>query len=123
MVYTNKQLYQFALEMKEFILNDTTTYFPSKVSFYILKNTNILQPLVEEIEKIRFQIAQTYGALDEETGAYKVPEENMEQAEKELNSLFEATQEVEFYKISYAEFENINLTLPQTQALMFMIEE
>lgn len=123
MVYTNEQLYNIALGLRDNILFNKDIVFPAKVSFYLLKNNNILQPLIEEIENIRMKVAQAYGEFDSETGNYNVLPEYMQQAETELRDLFNATQEADFYTITFEDLKETQLTVPQTQALMFMIEE
>lgn len=123
MVYTNEQLYNIALGLRDNILFNKDITFPAKVSFYLLKNNNILQPLIEEIENIRMNVAQDYGEFDSETGNYNILPEHMQQAEFELRDLFNATQEADFYTITFEDLKETKLTVPQTQALMFMIEE
>lgn len=123
MEYTNKEIYQFALNIREFLVSDKELTLPIKVNFYLLKNIKILQQLTEDIEEMRLQIAQNFGVLNEETGDYQVPPEKMQEAEKLLDELFETTQKAEFHMIQYEDLEGAQLTLPQTQALMFMIEE
>lgn len=123
MIYTNEQLYNIALGLRDNILFNEDVVFPAKVSFYLLKNNNILQPLIEEIENIRMKVAQAYGEFNAETGNYNVFPEYMQQAETELRDLFTATQEADFYTITFEDLKETQLTVPQTQALMFMIEE
>lgn len=75
-----------------------------------------------EIEQARINIIQNFGKHAEEN-KYFIPDENITLAQKELNDLLNITQEIEVYTISLDDIENLQFTLPQMEALMFMIEE
>ena len=75
-----------------------------------------------EIEQARINIIQNFGEHAEEN-KYFIPDENITLAQKELNDLLNITQEIEVYTISLDDIENLQFTLPQMEALMFMIEE
>ncbi len=103
---------------------DDSEYIPIKIGFAIQKNISTLFFLVKDIERAKLQIAEQYGHLeDEKTGMYKVPEEKREEAQKELNDLLNFEQEVNIRTVKLSEIENLNFTLNQVNALMFMIEE
>lgn len=123
MEYTNEQLYTILSNLNQEILSHEELMFPVKVNFYIQKNKNILIPLVQEIEDVRLKILSNYGEINEETQQYQLHPETMDQAIKEFNDLFAVKQMVNFCKIDLAELSSMALTMPQMDALIFMIKE
>lgn len=118
---TNEEIYFINSQLIK-VFEESHQYLPAKVSFYIQKNKNKIFDLASEIETARVQIIQRFGEQAEE-GKYFIPQENIEFAQKELNDLLDINQTVEIYSISITDIENLNFTLPQMEALMFMIEE
>ena len=104
--------------------DNNTKYFPAKVSFIIAKNMKILKTLSEEIYLMRNSIIQHYGSPDSENDdTYIISKENREVAQKELDDLIEMEQEVPILKLKFSDIENLEFTMNQMEALMFMIEE
>lgn len=122
MKITNQQIIQYFSNLSE-AFNEDKKYIPMKISFAITKNLNLLANLAQEIDKSKMKIAEEYGILNEEKNGYIIKEENQNIVQKELNDLFEYEQEVDIKKIKISEIENLEFTLAQTEALMFMIEE
>lgn len=118
---TNEEIYFINGQLMK-VFEESRQYLPAKVSFYIQKNKTKIFDLASEIETARVQIIQRFGEQAEE-GKYFIPQENIEFAQKELNDLLSIDQTVEIYPISINDIENLNFTLPQMEALMFMIEE
>ena len=123
MEYTNEELYLILQNLNTEILSNQELVFPAQLSFYIQKNKNLLLPLVEEIENTRIQIVSSHGDYIEDANQYKIHDDEMEIVTKELKDLFAITQIVDFYKCSIDLLKDIKLTMPQTNALIFMIEE
>lgn len=123
MILTNNQIYTYAnILAQEF--NNNTQILPIKVSFYLVKNKNLLMELAQEIERSRNILLNKYGEPSEDRTQYFISQENAEIAKKELNDLFELTQEVDIYKISLKAFNETDmLTIQQMEAIMFMIED
>ena len=123
MILTNNQIYTYAnILAQEF--NNNTQALPIKVSFYLVKNKNLLMELAQEIERSRNILLNKYGEPSEDRTQYFISQENTEIAQKELNDLFELTQEVDIYKISLKAFNETDmLTIQQMEAIMFMIED
>ena len=123
MILTNNQIYTYAnILAQEF--NNNTQVLPIKVSFYLVKNKNLLMELAQEIERSRNILLNKYGEPSENRTQYLISQENAEIAKKELNDLFELTQEVDIYKISLKAFNETDmLTIQQMEAIMFMIED
>lgn len=122
MKLTNNQIYIFANALiKEF--NNDTQQLPIKANFYLVKNKNVLIGLVQEIEQSRNALLEKYGEISEDKTKYNIPKENSEIVCKEMEDLFQLTQEVDIYKISLKDLGDNTLTISQMEALMFMIEE
>ena len=123
MKLTNTQIYNYANNLIR-AFNDEQQKLPIKISFYLQKNKNTLLQLAQDIEASRIEIAKTYGTLDEETSQYIIPAEKMEDANKELNDLFNLEQDVQIYTINIDSLsDDITITTAQMEAIMFMIEQ
>ena len=116
MRYTNGELYQIFYNLNQFILSNEEIIFPIKVNFYIQKNVSLLIPVIEEIQKVQQKIINKYKNENE-----IVVEQ--EQLDKELKELSDISQEVNFYKITLNDLNDMQLTLSQMQSIIFMIEE
>ena len=122
MKMTNNEIYTYTCQLMD-AFQDGEQKLPIKINFYLQKNKNILLSLAQDIEKARLEIAQTYGVLDESGEQYQIPNEKLAEASKELEDLFNLTQDVNIHKISIdAIDENLMLSAAQMEALMFMID-
>ena len=122
MKMTNNEIYTYTRQLMD-AFQDGEQKLPIKINFYLQKNKNILLSLAQDIEKARLEIAQTYGVLDESGEQYQIPNEKLAEASKELEDLFNLTQDVNIHKISIdAIDENLMLSAAQMEALMFMID-
>ena len=73
---------------------------------------------------MRNSIIQHYGSPDSENDdTYIISKENREVAQKELDDLIEMEQEIPILKLKFSDIENLEFTMNQMEALMFMIEE
>ena len=122
MKLNNYQIYEYAQELSG-IFTNSDLYIPVKANFLIQKNIRLIAAAGEEIEKSRFQIAQHYGKLDEVNNVFIIPEEKLNEANKEINDLFSIEQELNIQLIKLEDLGNAEFTTKQMQALMFMIEE
>ena len=123
MKLTNTQIYNYANNLFG-AFDDENQKLPIKINFYLQKNKNTLLQLAQDIETSRIEIAKNYGTLDEETSQYIVPTEKMEEANKELNDLFNLEQDVQIYTINIDNLsDDITITTAQMEAIMFMIEQ
>jgi putative cell wall-binding protein len=104
-------------------LSNLNIYIPAKANFFLQKNLQTLAAAAQEIEKSRLEIAKHYGVLDESGQQYKIPEDKLEEASKELNDLFSIEQELDIKTFSIEALGNAEFTLAQMQAIMFMIED
>ena len=87
MKFNNNEIYQIANILAK-TFDNLNLYIPAKANFFIQKNISTLAAAAQEIEKSRIEIAKHYGILDEENQQYKIPEDKLEEASKELEDLF-----------------------------------
>lgn len=122
MKFSNNEIYQVTNVLTK-IFDNLNIYIPAKANFFIQKNISTLAAAAQEIEKSRLEIAKHYGILDEEGRQYKIPEDKLEEASKELNDLFSIEQELDIKTFSIEALGNAEFTPAQMQAMMFMIED
>lgn len=122
MKLNNNQIYQIANNTIG-NLDNLNIYIPAKANFFLQKNLQALAAAAQEIEKSRLEIAKHYGVLDEEEQQYKIPEDKIEEASKELNDLFSIEQELDIKTFSIEALGDAEFTPAQMQAMMFMIED
>lgn len=98
--------------------------FPVKVNFYFQKNMNTLVEMAKELDELRSKIIMKYGTVseDDETQV-KIPEEQVDVVNKELNDLFSLEQEIAVNTIKLDWFEGVNLNPNEVAAISFMIDE
>jgi hypothetical protein len=118
---TNLEIYTTAQALMENITTDMN--LPVKVGFYIQKNMKKMTELAQEIEKSRMEIFDKYGEKDEENNQYKFDKSVQEQVQKELNDLFDLTQDVKTNMLELNWFDNIDLNANQIAAISYMIAD
>lgn len=122
--FSNKEIYSIAILLDNVFLNkNIELYLPTKVNFFLQKNIKTFKDLAQEIEMVRMNIGKKYGSFDPEKETYKIQQENIEQAQKELSDLFEIEQVINVYTIPFTDLGDTKLTTQQMQALLFMIED
>ena len=122
MKFNNQQIYQIANNVLG-NLDNLNIYIPAKANFFIQKNISTLAAAAQEIDKSRIEIAKHYGVLDEEGQQYKILEDKLDEASKELEDLFSIEQELDIKTFSIEALGNAEFTPAQMQAMMFMIED
>lgn len=118
---TNLEIYTTAQALMENITTDMN--LPVKVGFYIQKNMKKMTELAQEIEKSRMEIFDKYGEKDEENNQYKFDKSVQEQVQKELNDLFNLTQDVKTNMLELDWFDDIDLNANQIAAISYMIAD
>ena len=118
---TNLEIYTTAQALMESITTDIN--LPVKVGFYIQKNMKKMTELAQEIEKSRMEIFDKYGEKDEENNQYKFDKSVQEQVQKELNDLFDLTQDVKTNMLELDWFDDIDLNANQIAAVSYMITD
>lgn len=95
---------------------------PIPLNFAIQKNLMELARQNEIIEKMRNDIGNKYGQLQDNNN-YFIPEDKREVVSKELHQLMSLEQPVDIRKVYLKDLVGLQLTSQQMQALLFMIEE
>lgn len=118
---TNLEIYTTAQALMENITTDMN--LPVKIGFYIQKNMKKMTELAQEIEKSRMEIFDKYGEKDEKNNQYKFDKSVQEQVQKELNDLFDLTQDVKTNMLELDWFDDIDLNANQIAAISYMIAD
>lgn len=121
MKLSNYTIYNAAQKINS-AFTQKSQYLPAKINFFIQKNAQTLTLAAEEIEKNRISIIQHYGVSDPESGNVEVPEDKFAEASKELEDLFSIEQDLPIHMIDINKFGDIELSLEQMNAIMFMVE-
>lgn len=122
MKMTNEKIYTIAQQLdKE--LAGLTVYIPAKANFLMQKNINTIMEAAKEIDNTKINIAKNYGTLNEESRQYIIPNEKIEEANKELTDLFSIEQDLSISTVKIDDFGNAEFTPQQMAALIFMIKE
>ena len=122
MKFNNNEIYQIANVLAK-TFDNLDIYIPAKANFFIQKNISTFAAAAQEIEKSRLEIAKHYGELDEENQQYKIPEDKIEEASKELEDLFSIEQDLNIKTFTIEALGDAEFTSAQMQAIMFMIED
>lgn len=122
MKMTNEKIYTIAQQLNK-ELADLTAYIPAKANFLMQKNINTIMEAAKEIDNTKINIAKNYGTLNEESQQYTIPNEKMEEVNKELKDLFSIEQDLSISTVKIDDFGNTEFTPQQMAALMFMIKE
>lgn len=120
-ILTNDEIYFINKQLNKAFEN-SQQYLPAKANFYIQKNKKRIAELAQEIEIARAEIIKNFGEQREDQ-KYYIPQDKIQEAQQELLDLLNIQQEIEVFTISLDDIENLHFTLPQMEALMFMIEE
>ena len=118
---TNLEIYTTAQALMESITTDIN--LPVKVGFYIQENMKKMPQLAQEIQQSRMEIFDKYGEKDEENNQYKFDKSVQEQVQKELNDLFDLTQDVKTNMLELDWFDDIDLNANQIAAISYMIAD
>lgn len=120
---SNLDIYNTALGLRDNFNLKRDLYIPAIVNFTIQKNLSTFLRLAEDIEKVRNDIGEKYGRLDESGQSFYVLPENRDMANRELSQLMRLEQTVEIRTIDIRDLQDLKLNSEQMQTLMFMIEE
>lgn len=123
MILKNDEIYNYASALIKEFNSECNIKLPIKVNFFLQKNIKTLTELAQEIENSRMLIAQQYGELNAAGTSYMVPAEKMAEAQRELNELLDIVQDVSIHIFKLDDFNDIELSYKQMNALLFMIEE
>ena len=76
---------------------------------------------MNEIEESRIKVIREFG--EEKDGQVQIPNEKVEEVNKEIAELFDIEQEMNIFMISFEDIENLEFTSAEMSALLFMIED
>ena len=122
MKLNNYTIYQLGNELPN-LFNNKDLYIPVKANFLMQKNIQVIAAAAQEIDQARLEIAQNYGEISEDGTQYIIPNEKMEEANKELNDLFAIEQELPIRTFDIEALGNAEFNPAQMQMIMFMISE
>ncbi len=120
----NLDIYSLATVLTDAFSNneeDKETSLPIKINFFLQKNINKIIDLAQDIDQTRSDIIKKYGVLNEETNQYDVPTEKIEEAQQELNDLFNIEQEVQLNMLDINLFDTVSISEKKGNAILFMI--
>lgn len=119
--YTNDEIYFLSKTLSEAFEGEEDKLFPAKIIYLIQKNKESLFPIALDIEESRLNILSKFD-IDINGENVTIPNEKIEEINKELASILEMEQEVDIYLIEYDDLDKLELTQKQMDALMFMVE-
>lgn len=123
MKLSNQLIYNYAYNLVA-AFNDQAQVLPVKINFYLQRNKKELIRLAQELEEERENLFKQYGEYNPKENNYIIPVDKQEFVKQQFNDLLALEQEVNIYKVKFTDFSNdINLTVGQMDALMFMIED
>lgn len=95
---------------------------PARTSFAIVRNIKTFQPIVEDFQDAYRELLNKYADLID-GDRYQVKEENLAIFNTELDNLYNLDIDCQIVKINFADIENLDFSLDETEALYFMIED
>lgn len=121
MKLTNQQIYEYGQSLAVF--NDCNIKMPVRINFYLQKNIEQIHKAIQDIDDARLSVGAQYGMPNETGTGYDIPAENIAEANRELNDLFNLEQDLSIHIFKLDDFDSIELTYQQMSAIMFMVEE
>lgn len=121
MKLTNNKILEYANLLAT--IKNSQIKLPVRVNFFLQKNIRTILDAAAYIEENRINIGRSYGELNEMQNSYIIPPESMAAANAELNELFSIEQDLEITMIPLSTFDEVELTMEEMDAIMFMVEE
>jgi hypothetical protein len=87
-----------------------------------VRNIKTFQPIVEDFQDAYRELLNKYADLID-GDRYQVKEENLAIFNTELDNLYNLDIDCQIVKINFADIENLDFSLDETEALYFMIED
>ena len=105
-------------------LQDSTTIrFGARVSFAIIRNLHILEPIAQDIQNAYSILIQKYGKpIQDEDNSYKINVEDLDTFKQEIKNLENIDTAVNIIKIKFSDIEHQSLSVKEMDALYFMID-
>lgn len=122
MELTNEQVCDSYVALSN--LKNSKKVLPIKVSYAIIRNIKLLQPIVESIDMVKVDIFTKYGTRNTTNpGSYDISAESIDIVNTQLKELSSAENEVDILTIKLDALDGYELTVDEMDALYFMIEE
>lgn len=99
-----------------------TQRLPARITFAIIRNLKLLQPIVEDIQTTYTEVLTKY-ATRTESGQYQIKDGCLDKLNAEMNDLYNTDTDVQLVKIKFEDIENLEFTLAETESLYWMLEE
>ena len=119
-ILTNREIFTIGNAFEGAFQNDER-YLPAKINFKIEKNKKNILDKMNGIEESRIKTIREFG--EEKDGQIQIPNEKVEEVNKEIAELFDIEQEMNIFMISFEDIENLEFTSAEMSALLFMIED
>ena len=119
-ILTNREIFTIGNAFEGAFQNDER-YLPAEINFKIEKNKKNILDKMNEIEESRIKTIREFG--EEKDGQIQIPNEKVEEVNKEIAELFDIEQEMNIFMISFEDIENLEFTSAEMSALLFMIED
>ena len=119
-ILTNREIFTIGNAFEGAFQNDER-YLPAKINFKIEKNKKNILDKMNEIEESRIKTIREFG--EEKDGQIQIPNEKVEEVNKEIAELFDIEQEINIFMVSFEDIKNLEFTSAEMSALLFMIED
>lgn len=110
--------------------NFTKEKLPVKLSFAIVRNTNMLKQVYSDFEHERNKLLDSYNIKDKDgepawikTGNIEIEKSKIKNWTEDVEELLNIDVNIDVYKISISAFENLDLSTKDIEAIEFMIIE
>ncbi len=103
----------------------TDLILPIRVSYTIIRNINMLQPIIEDIDKMRLSILEKYGkqkSAEDNRVEYEIAKENLETVGAQLTDLLSVDTPFEPVTIALEDIDNCTLTIEEVNKLYCIIK-
>lgn len=122
MLLSNQEIYTHTQQLSAHYGASCELKLPVRITFFLQKNMNTLMALAQEIEAAKMEIAQKNGTPSD-NGGYIIDQEKIVEVNAQLQELFSLQQDVPIHIFKLEDFDGLEFTFAQMNALMFMIEE
>jgi hypothetical protein len=125
MVLTNEQIVKIVVELAG-IVGDSDLKLPASVSYAILRNYKLLEPIAKDVLEAKETMLSQYGtpkSAEDGSWYYDIKPEYIEEANIQLKELSEMETEAAIVQVPIEAFRDCTLSLHLMDSLYFMIED
>lgn len=106
----------------EGLQNIKTMTLPIQTAYTFLRDSQVISPLYQTIMQCRDDLICKYGSLQED-GTYQIPQENMEQFQKEIDQLAAIENQVELTKVPLSQLSSLSISMSDLCVITPIISE